>query len=179
MKHFLWIVSIKHALKSRTKGITPCSLTCTIQTYLSTQWVFNTTFPPVAGLFHGPYHQRQYQLLPDVQEGLPSPASDDGPQPRCPPWPRGLSPTVLRDVPQRIATHVSQTHYARTHTCAQRYVHTHTDRCMDSHTNTNTVFAAMGNFPEVWSTVVYDWQPLSSTYFLNIITVLCTPRRCP
>ena len=59
-----------------------------------------------AGLPDRPHHQGQHQLLPQLQEDVPPPASADGDEPRCPPWPGGLSAAVQHRLPQCIAAHV-------------------------------------------------------------------------
>lgn len=68
--------------------------------------VFSCPSPP-SGLPDRPRHQRQRELLPHVQEDVPTQARPNGHQPRSPPRPRGLSPPVLTPLPQRIAAHVS------------------------------------------------------------------------
>jgi hypothetical protein len=61
--------------------------------------------PP--GLPHRPHYQRQCELLPHIQEDVPAQARPHGHQPCGPPRPRGLSPSVLTPLSQRVPAHVS------------------------------------------------------------------------
>lgn len=51
------------------------------------------------------YHW-QHQLLPNIQEDVPSSSCHDGPQPRRPSRSRGFCPPVQLCIPQRITAHV-------------------------------------------------------------------------
>ena len=85
----------------------------------------------ILGLLYGPHHQRQHQLLPYVQAGVPSQAGHDGHQPRRAPRPGRFRSTVLGTLPQRITTHVSLSHmHTRVRcTCLDTFTH----KCINSH----------------------------------------------
>lgn len=65
-----------------------------------------TMFACSTGLPDGHHNQRQHQLLPHVEEDVPSPSRHDGLESCCSSWSRGLCPTVQLCLSQCITAHV-------------------------------------------------------------------------